>query len=115
MHKFFLAVLVAVTLLCLVPIAAKAEDIPKGLGHPKSFPAPHWYDPYCCTQKDCEPLPFSAVTIVDEGYRVRYRASLGLLVDLIVPWDKAKPSKDGQHHGCASPVRFFCFYAATGA
>lgn len=106
---------VAFTLLCFAAIPALAEDIPKGLGHPKSFPAPHWYDANCCSQRDCEPLPFSAVKIVEEGYRVRYRGSLGFLVDVLVPWDKAKPSKDSQHHGCATVDRFLCFYAAAGA
>lgn len=95
--------------------AAVAEDVPKGLGHPDGIPAPHWYDAACCNKRDCEPLPFNAVVMVPEGYRVRYRGSLGFLVDVLVPWNQTRPSQDGQHHGCASKVRFFCFYAATGA
>jgi hypothetical protein len=113
--RYILALLIALALLCLVPIFAIADEIPKGLGHPRGIPAPHWYEPACCNQKDCEPLPFNAVTMVNQGYRVRYRGSLGFLVDVLVPWEKARPSQDGQHHGCASQVRFFCFYAATGA
>jgi hypothetical protein len=104
---------VALALMCSAAFAG--DDVPKGLGHPNGIEAPHWYEPLCCNKKDCEPLPYSAVTMVPDGYHVRYRASLGLLVDVIVPWNKTRQSKDGQHHGCASPVRFFCFYAATGA
>lgn len=103
---------------CILLLSAPAganDDVPKGLGHPQGIDAPHWYDPLCCNKKDCEPLPYSAVKMVPDGYHVRYRASLGLLVDVIVPWNKARRSKDGQNHGCASPVRFFCFYASAGA
>jgi hypothetical protein len=107
--------LAACAVVALFAQSCFADDIPKGLGHPNGITAPHWHDPACCNQKDCEPLPYSAVKMIDQGYHVRYRASLGLLVDVIVPWDKARPSQDGQNHGCASPVRFFCFYAAVSA
>jgi hypothetical protein len=115
MIKYVEAVLIGLTLLCLLAVIVQAEEIPKGLGHPKGSPAPHWYEDDCCNKQDCEPLPFAAVTMVPEGYRLRYRGSLGFLVDLVVPWNKVKDSKDGQHHGCSNAVRFICFYAATGA
>jgi hypothetical protein len=76
----------------------------------ESAAAHDWYEPMCCNEKDCEPLPDSAVTQVREGYRVRYAGKRGLAVDVIVPWSKARPSQDHQFHGCASPVRFFCLY-----
>jgi hypothetical protein len=95
--------------------SAFAEDVPKGLGHPNGIAAPHWYDSACCNKRDCEPLPVAAVKMVAEGYHVRYRASLGLLVDVLVPWSEAKVSQDGQNHGCSNPVKFLCFYASVGA
>ena len=113
MIRYIAPILALIALLCLIPIWAKAETIPQGLGHPKGSKVPHWYDTDCCNQQDCEPLPFAAVTMVPEGYRLRYRGSLGFLVDVIVPWNKAKTSQDGQHHGCSNAVRFICFYAAV--
>lgn len=69
-----------------------------------------WYDRQCCSGQDCEPLPDGAVTQVPGGYHVKYKAKLGLDVDVIVPHNKAKPSQDGRYHGCATIDRFMCLY-----
>lgn len=29
-----------------------------------------WYDYSCCSDKDCRPIPFDAVQVTPEGYRV---------------------------------------------
>jgi hypothetical protein len=70
-----------------------------------------WYDRQCCSGKDCEQLPDGAVTMEPGGYHVKYRAMLGLAVDVIVPYEKARPSQDGNFHGCANPMQFLCLYA----
>lgn len=70
-----------------------------------------WYDTACCSSRDCEQLPDTAVTIERGGYHVRYVGSLGFHVDVLVPFDKAKPSRDEHYHGCASIDRFLCLYA----
>lgn len=69
-----------------------------------------WYDPICCSDRDCEPLPDGAVTMQPEGYHVTYTGKMGLRVDVIVPYEKAKPSQDGKFHGCATAERFLCLY-----
>lgn len=70
-----------------------------------------WYDAACCSQKDCEPIPDTAVRIESGGYHVRYVGALGFHVDVIVPFNEAKPSRDEHYHGCATSDRFLCLYA----
>ena len=69
-----------------------------------------WYDPTCCNNLDCEPIPFEAVEDTPKGYHVRYLAKRGFAVDVVVPYDKIKHSQDGRFHGCATPDRFLCLY-----
>lgn len=91
-------ILAMLAILCLIPVLgtkARAHD---------------WYEPTCCSGRDCEALPEGAVTQVQHGYHVRYRAKLGLLVDVIVPWAQARPSQNDEYHGCANPVKFLCLY-----
>jgi hypothetical protein len=73
-----------------------------------------WYEPLCCSGRDCEPLPDGAVTQTTTGYHVVYTGQLGFKVDVTVPYDKAHPSRDAQFHGCASVDRFLCLYAPMG-
>lgn len=73
-----------------------------------------WYDPACCSVRDCEPLPDGAVTQTKDGYHVTYTGGLGFKVDVVVPYDKARPSRDEKFHGCASVDRFLCLYAPMG-
>ncbi len=69
-----------------------------------------WYDPICCSERDCEPLPEGAVTQVSGGYHVKYTGKMGFNVDVIVPYEKAKASRDEKYHGCATAERFLCLY-----
>lgn len=48
---------VAIAALCLFAY------VPKALPH-------DWYEYQCCSDKDCRPIPFEAVTITKDGYRV---------------------------------------------
>jgi hypothetical protein len=79
---------------------------------PSEAKAHSWYDPQCCSGQDCEAIPESAITLVEGGYRVRYKAKLGLEVDVIVPFSEARMSRDGSHHGCANQKKFLCLYVA---
>lgn len=36
----------------------------------KPVGAHSWYDYACCSEKDCRPIPFDAVTVTPDGYRV---------------------------------------------
>lgn len=76
-----------------------------------SVAAHEWYSPTCCSDKDCEPIPDTAVSIQADGYHVKYVGSLGFHVNVIVPFNKAHPSQDEHFHGCSSSDRFLCLYA----
>lgn len=69
-----------------------------------------WYDSQCCSNRDCEQLPDTAVRIEAGGYHVIYTAKLGLKVNVIVPFNAAKPSRDQHYHGCANTINFLCLY-----
>ena len=74
-----------------------------------------WYDSACCSNRDCEALPDTAVTIESGGYHVRYTAKLGFKVDVMVPFNEAKPSRDEHFHGCANTINFLCLYVPQTA
>lgn len=74
-----------------------------------------WYDSACCSNRDCEQLSDTAVTVEEGGYRVHYTAKLGLAVNVLVPFNAAKPSRDGHYHGCANTVAFLCLYVPVNA
>lgn len=72
-----------------------------------------WYEPACCSGRDCEPLPPEAVEDMGDGWRVHYVAKSGFTVNEFVPLGKQRPSQDGRFHGCASKVRFLCLYVPS--
>lgn len=74
-----------------------------------------WYGTECCNNRDCEQLPEDAVTIEEGGYRVRYKAKLGMNVNVLVPFGGVKPSRDQYYHGCANTVSFLCLYVPVNA
>lgn len=62
-----------------------------------------WYDPWCCNERDCQPYPHENVTVTDAGY---------LLHDgMLVPFDEARTSQDGDYHRCVLAGQHRCFYA----
>lgn len=72
---------------------------------------PHdWYEPACCSGRDCEPIPFDAVYETRDGWQVNYTGKLGFRVNAFVPKGKERHSQDGRFHGCASETRFLCLY-----
>lgn len=75
---------------------------------------PHsWYDPACCSERDCAPIP--------QGTKVEYAAG-GYNVTLpggspiFFSQDKVKPSQDGLWHICINPVSGtrYCIYVPAG-
>ncbi len=64
-----------------------------------------WYDPACCSDKDCAPIPESAVTWTENGWRVELRPGDHFMVKTLpmvemVPFDAVLPSQDDQWHAC---------------
>lgn len=78
--------------------------------------AHEWYDPFCCSDKDCTSVPDSAVSIVPG---VGYRIVLGPLdhpmvtrpLEAVVPFGEQRISEDGDFHVCVYPKDVLrCFY-----
>jgi hypothetical protein len=77
------------------------------------------YDPACCSDYDCAPIPARSVTLTPTGWRVqvapgehRFAPAGGL--DDVVPFGdpRIRRSGDGGWHVCISPVtgRLLCVY-----
>lgn len=90
--------------------AVRAEDLPRGLGHPAG--ADHWYDSGCCDKRDCEPVEPGALRKIDGGYAVRYLTSRGFIAEgtVMERTGGVRPSKDGREHACATSQRMLCVY-----
>ena len=84
-----------------------------------------WYDPWCCNEKDCAPIPNESVTATDNGWYVVLEPGDHPLVtkrqEFVVPYftrdkgrfqQKARKSKDHQFHACLYPNEdnMRCFY-----
>lgn len=111
MRKFFLT--------ALVVIAATAAH------------AHSWYDYDCCSDRDCEPVPFHSVSITEEGVHVKLEPGEHSLVlegvDELLLWGDVniRQSQDGEHHACVAPAltdfedgrqvgdRLLCVYIAA--
>ncbi len=112
----FAAVVAALlTLGVVICSTARAQDIPRGLGHPASGGA-HWYDSGCCNKKDCEPVEQGAIVVTKDGYQVKYLTSRGFVTEGFIPHGSSsiRQSKDSQEHGCANPTRLLCIYIHLG-
>lgn len=86
------------------------ELLPRGLGHPTGDV--HWYDPGCCSMKDCEPVEPGAIREVKGGYLVQYRSSRGFIVRGFLPLGSTAihPSRDEREHACATAQLLLCIY-----
>lgn len=69
-----------------------------------------WYEPYCCSDKDCKPLLPEEVTEDTDQYIV----IIGGKIAYEIPKDSniIRPSQDGNFHICISPYSTTprCFY-----
>lgn len=75
-----------------------------------------WYDPWCCSGKDCERIASESVRPVDGGYVVTVLPGQHPMVTkphtFMVPADKTRTSLDGDYHICLFPTEndMRCFY-----
>lgn len=72
-----------------------------------------WYEPACCSGRDCEPISFDSVTETEAGYEVAYFSKQGFPVHGFMPREKVRHSQDGRFHGCATSTRFLCLYVPS--
>lgn len=70
---------------------------------------PHsWYDPYCCSDRDCAEIDSSRVKITANGYLVDGK--------FVVPYASARRSQNSKYHACfPTPRELRCLYAPPGA
>lgn len=66
-----------------------------------------WYSAYCCSGKDCVPIPANSVKTTKYGYKVhltpKEHPSLNTPFDYTVPYDKVQMSEDSEYHACIMP------------
>jgi len=72
-----------------------------------------FYDPLCCNDRDCEPIPASGVTETKSGYVVQYSSIHGNEVRGFIKKDLAKFSPDGRFHACQMPSGVRCLYVPS--
>lgn len=68
-------------LLCAAPALALAHS---------------WYDPWCCSDRDCRPVADGAVKATPSGWWVQETGE-------VVPYREARESQDGRFHVCILP------------
>jgi len=63
-----------------------------------------FYDPYCCSGQDCEPIDDKRVQLVEGGYLLDGKFH--------IPHDQARQAPDGNYHACFWPNAdtLRCFY-----
>lgn len=87
-------------------------------------PGESWhYDAYCCSNKDCAPIPDTAVTTQKNGYLIQLNPGdhpmIKTTMQYFVPFnsDKIKESQDTRFHACITlyePENMRCFYIPPG-
>lgn len=65
-----------------------------------------WYDPWCCNDKDCRPVPCTELIEQNNG-DLEYKG-------YIIPKDKIKPSQDKDCHVCIFLEQGRCAYVHQG-
>jgi len=81
-----------------------------------------WYDPICCSDRDCAPIPFSSVRVTAQGYAITLSPDQHPMLanemtphEWLIPFGspKVRDSKDDAYHACIVPGsrRLLCFYA----
>lgn len=83
--------------------------------HLPAASAHDFYDALCCNDKDCEPVPDSAVTETKSGYSIKYNSIHGNEVRGFIKKDLAKQSPDGRFHACQMPSGVRCLYVPPPA
>jgi hypothetical protein len=99
-------------LLIVAISAALAHNAPSGWS----------YDPACCSDRDCAPVPARFIRATPAGLEISIPAGAhpfvaGEALREVVPYadPRIRPSGDGQHHACVSPSRrLLCIYLPVG-
>lgn len=62
-----------------------------------------FYSQECCSDRDCNPVPTTAVTEAPDGYHYKH---------YVIPYkdQRVKFSPDGQFHVCENPYYLRCLY-----
>ena len=101
-------------------LMARAQD--SGIDH---YGVDHWYHLSCCSRNDCQPIPASAVSVVEGGIRVVLQSWQhtqipdGKTLDTVVADASELMSQDGENHACvvwnigASQPFLRCLYVAA--
>lgn len=88
-------ILIALALLC-VPAAAHMS--PGGMA----------YEAWCCSNKDCAPVPSTAFRAIPGGWEITVRPGDHPMVTRVhtfsVPYGDTRPATDGEHHICLWPT-----------
>ena len=78
---------------------------------------PHsWYSAYCCSGRDCAPIPASAVHATKDGWEIDLRAGQYPLMDApfhaVIPYNSRtiQKSEDEDFHLCVVASRARCLY-----
>ncbi len=89
-----------------VPVRAQEHDHGKGN-------IPNWYDPACCSQRDCKPVEDDDIEfylLPGGGLAVRYKVTGN-----IFQRHQFKLSQDERYHVCIMPGgTSLCFYDRSG-
>jgi hypothetical protein len=98
-----------ISLWCLI-VGAAAHQAPSGWAYP----------PACCSLTDCNEIDASRVSQTPEGYLVRLVPGDHNMAknggEWLVPYDKARPSPDGEAHICINGVgKMLCFFIGLGS
>lgn len=108
-------------------VAAAALQLLVGAVPAAAHTAPSgWaYDPECCSDKDCAPVPDAAIREVPGGYRVIIAPGTHpsvparrVALDFFVPHGdpRIRVSGDGKRHACISRTAgiLYCIYVPPG-
>jgi len=96
----FLGTLAATVLLCAALLGLTILTTGGAAAH-------EWYDPSCCNDRDCAPIPYDAVEQMEWGYKVTLGYGDHPLIRpgqkpvvMSFPWDVVRQSRDVGHHAC---------------
>lgn len=98
------AMILTTAMLCLPASAQEHDHGVDGL--------PDWYDPSCCNQRDCKPVPDDEIefsTLPGGGLVARHKPTGNIFLHY-----QFKPSQDERYHICIWNGTSLCFYDRTG-
>lgn len=112
--KGYLTGIFVMTIICISINYAFSQPL-----HTHGTDVPDWYDPQCCNQQDCRPVPQEDVDYVltPEGPGVLYKPTGYIFLS---KYGKVKASQDERYHVCLRyddnqvPLAHYCAYIPGG-